>query len=35
MTTTECFILFGPMLAFSIGAIIAFGIVHYNDIKSI
>ena len=33
MSTEDCFIVFGPLIAFSIGAALAFGIHHYNSFK--
>ena len=33
MTTEECLIVFAPLIAFSIGAALAFGIHHYNSVK--
>ena len=34
MSTTDCLIVFGPLIALSIGMVIAFGIHHYNTIRS-
>jgi len=35
MSTTDCLIVFGPLIALSIGMAIAFGIYHYNEMKGI
>ena len=35
MSATECLIVFGPFLVLVVGMVIAFGIHHYNYIRSI
>jgi hypothetical protein len=35
MSTTDLFILFGPLLALVVGMILAFAIHHYNSNRSI
>ena len=34
MSTTDCLIVFGPLLVLVAGMILAFGIHHYNTIRS-
>lgn len=34
MSTTDCLIVFGPLLAFVFGMILAFGIHHYNTVRN-